>query len=95
MPKGVGRPQNRKVKQAVSRQKQRSSLAGRAFSAGASPQTVKQRLSTTAGAKADTKTIAKSKVRGMVRRVMQESGRKTLSQPPSSTKRERIKRKKK
>ena len=94
MPKGVGRPQNRKTKQAVAGSKNRMNAFSSAIRGGASPSTATRKILKSPGAAADIQTRAESRTREFDRSSLSGIGRTFLTQPSPSTQRERIKRKK-
>ena len=93
MPKGVGRPQNRKVKKAVQQGKNRMSAFSAFINGGASPETAERKVLKSPAAKKDQATRANSMTRARNRVIGKNVGRKTLGQTKAATQRERIKRK--
>jgi len=101
MPAGrSSRPDNRKVKKAITRQKQRAALTARVKKrkpAKGNEATQKKnttKVSTSAKARADAKTIKDSKLRNVTRRTAKQVGDNLLLDGSSARTRERIKRKK-
>ncbi len=96
MPKGTtSRPDNRKTKKAVVRQKQRKTAAKKALKSGVSSKVVRGMITKTKGAEADTKTIAGSRIKADDRSISSKVGKKHLGQTDLQTKRQRVKKKKK
>lgn len=91
MPKGqISRPDNRKVKQAINRRRQRLDMVRKG---GQTPE-AKKRVLNSQGAKKDSDIIVSSRTKAFKRDQMNEVGKRHLLQPSSDTQRERLKRKK-
>lgn len=90
MPRGVGRPYNRKEKQAVAREKSRNRLAASALMKGASEDTVRDRVWKTPGAKRDEETLINRRLKEADRRALKTVGDKYLDQSDESRTRERL-----